>query len=253
MYTRYKSLTPDEALVFSYIESAGQEGIWSKAIKLRAGLHVSVVTKCLKTLETRRYIKPIKTIRFPSRKIYMLYDLNPLESVTGGPFYDKDNAEIDVDFVQVLAEWAERYIIGRSWYHPSTSNSTKRKEREILGKASKDRSDNMLPMPPGYTGYPTTAEITRDLNTSGLSNTIMKEAEMQQLIDILCWDGRIEKSWSGQGYKAVRQPEHLQGDDGLAESPCGRCPNFIICHDDGPINTRSCEYFQDWLTSPPRP
>lgn len=183
----------------------------------------------------------------------MLYDLSPLESVTGGPFYDKDNAEIDVDFIQALAEWAERYIIGRSWYHPSTPHSAKRKEKEIRGQVGRDRSDSMLPMPPGYTGYPTIGEITRDLNKSGLSKTVMKEAEMQQLIDILCWDGRVEKSWSGQGYKAVRQPEPSKGNNnGLVESPCGRCPNLAVCHNDGPINTRSCEYFQDWLALPPK-
>ena len=236
--------------MFSYVESAGQEGIWTKAIKLRAGLHVSVVTKCIKTLETGKYIKQIKTIRFPNRKTYMLYDLNVSENVTGGPFYDKENAEIDVDFVQVMAEWAERYIIGRSWYHTSIPHSVNRNTKDPRAKVSRDRSNNMLPMPPGYTGYPTIAEITRDLNKSGLSNTLMKEAEMQQLIDILCWDGRIEKAWSGQGYRAVRQLDRSESDIGLAESPCGRCPNLDICHDDGPVNTKSCVYFPDWLAAP---
>ena len=249
LWCRYQFLTPDEALVFSYVESAGQEGIWLQAIRLRAGLHGSVITKCLKSLVSKQYIKQIFTIKFPKRRTYFLYDINPPESVTGGPFYDKENAEIDVDFVQVLAQWAERYIIARSWYFPSSQASAKRKEKDNRAQAGRDRSGNMLPMSPGYNGYPTIAEMTRDLNKYGLSNTILKEAEIQQLVDTLCWDGRVEKAWSGKGYKAIRQLDPAGSDNGFTEPPCGRCPNFAICHDDGPINTRSCEYFQDWLAT----
>ena len=78
----------------------------------------------------------------------------------------------------------------------------------------------------------------------------MRESEVSQLLDILCWDGRLEKIRNGRSYKAIRR---VAGEDvavlenGLTESPCGRCPVFDICEDDGPVNARTCEYFQDWL------
>ena len=114
------------------------------------------------------------------------------------------------------------------------------------GAVSRDRSKDMLPMPPGYRGYPTTSEITRAINGSGISGVIMKEAEMLQLLDILSWDEKVEKVPGGRGYRALRR---IGGWDGgaLAEAPCARCPVFDICEDGGPVNAATCEYFNDWL------
>ena len=242
-------MTVDEALVFSYIDTAGSEGIKLQAIRHRSGLHAGVVTKSLKSLEKGKYIKQVATLH--AAKTYMRYDLHPPESVAGGPFYDKKNQEMDVDFIQILADYVERYIVGRSWYFPDGSRSLKRKEKDPYSTGNRDRSSEMLPMPPGHTGYPTIASITKDLNSSGLSNAIMKEAEMQQIVDILCWDGKIEKSPFGEGYKALRNPQRTESQHGLTEAPCGRCPNLAICHDDGPVNIRSCTYFQEWLAPVP--
>lgn len=35
--------------------------------------------------------------------------------------------------------------------------------------------------------------------------------------------------------------------EGLTETPCGRCPVFTFCKEDGPINPFNCEYFKTWL------
>ncbi|KAF9057373.1 RNA polymerase Rpc34 subunit-domain-containing protein [Panaeolus papilionaceus] len=34
---------------------------------------------------------------------------------------------------------------------------------------------------------------------------------------------------------------------GLTEAPCGLCPSFEFCKDDGPVNARECTYYGDWL------
>ncbi len=108
----------------------------------------------------------------------------------------------------------------------------------------------MLPFPAGYNGYPTLAEATEAINESGISGITMKESEMKQLIDNLCWDGRLEKVRNRKAYRAVRVVTGEEGislENGLTESPCGRCPVFDLCEEDGPVNARTCEYFQDWL------
>ena len=108
----------------------------------------------------------------------------------------------------------------------------------------------MLPMPPGFTGYPTLSEITKALNASRLSHVIMKEAEILQLLDILVWDARIERVPSMKAYRAVRrvpEPGVSEFGNGLTEAPCGRCPVIEICGDGGPVNATTCEYFEDWL------
>ena len=114
----------------------------------------------------------------------------------------------------------------------------------------RDRSKAMLPMPAGYRGFPTLSEVTRAINGSGLSGVTMKESEMGQLLDILCWDGRLERIKGGKAYRATKQVDGEDGvefGNGLTEAPCGRCPVFEFCEEGGPVNARSCEYFQEWL------
>lgn len=294
---KYKTLTADEALVYSLIESAGREGIWSRILRSKSGLHMTVMMRCLKILESKSYIKQIKTVKFPNRKTYMLAGLQPSEDVTGGPFYT--DGVLDDEFVHQMARWAERYIVGRSWYHRPLDtrhhNQQQQQPRDIQ-KSSKrqqiskqkleskrnsalesspapDRQSGdgkqLLPFPPGYTGYPTISEITRAINDSNISPVTMKEVEMKQLLDILVWDGRIEKNTYTNGYKAVRQAalavisgqrEAADANGGqdtdidyegrgsaLTEAPCGRCPVLAFCEEGGPVNARSCEYFAEWL------
>ncbi|KAI4092687.1 MAG: hypothetical protein LQ348_002353 [Seirophora lacunosa] len=289
---KYRTLSADEALVYSLIESAGREGVWSRILRSKSGLHMTVMTRCLKTLEGKSYIKQIKTVKFPNRKTYMLAGLQPSEDVTGGPFYT--DGVLDDEFVHQMAKWTERFIVGRSWYQRSPSDphhqprTTKlssihhkpvaKQQLESKRNAaletpsrhggSRAQQKELLPFPPGYTGYPTIAEITKAINTSGLSPVVMKEVEMKQLLDILIWDGRVEENSFTGGYKAVRLAALavLHGskraeDDGagsaadaaingwsaLTEAPCGRCPVLAFCEEGGPVNARTCEYFAEWL------
>ncbi|KAL8942833.1 MAG: hypothetical protein Q9216_001448 [Gyalolechia sp. 2 TL-2023] len=289
---KYKTLTADEALVYSLIESAGREGIWSRILRSKSGLHMTVMMRCLKTLENKSYIKQIKTVKFPNRKTYMLAGLQPSEDVTGGPFYT--DGVLDDEFVHQMARWAERYIVGRSWYqrhhdtrqHQQPHNIPKSSKHHRASKQQMESTRSsaleshtssncmssdtkeLLPFPPGYTGYPTIPEITRAINASNISPVTMKEVEMKQLLNILVWDGRIEKNIFTNGYKAIRQaamavinrqPEAADDDargaeaeyegrgSALTEAPCGRCPVLAFCEEGGPVNARTCEYFAEWL------
>ena len=224
---------------------------------------MSVMNQCLKKLEKKNYVKPVKSVKFPGRKTYMLSQLQPSEDVTGGPYYT--DGALDEEFINQMGYWTERYVSGRSWWLPSIGDSGRRKNKthlsskqaedlravELAGKVSgKDRSKNALPMPAGYIGYPTIPEITKAINASRISPVVMKEAEMKQLLDVLCWDGRLQTALGGKAYKAVRpfdEKTEEVTENGLTEAPCGRCPVSDICEEGGPVNARTCEYFQEWL------
>ncbi|KAL8688961.1 MAG: hypothetical protein Q9218_005253 [Villophora microphyllina] len=279
---KYKSLSAEEALVYSYVETAGREGIWSRILRSRSGLHMTVMTRCLKTLESKNYIKQIKTVKFPNRKTYMLAGLQPSEAATGGPFYT--DGVLDDEFVHQMAKWTERYIVGRSWSHrhePHSKRSSKQQHlsrqqveakrnttlEALSGNHPGGSSETLLPFPPGYTGYPTVGEITRAINESKISPVTMKEMEMKQLLDILIWDGRIEKNQFSESYKAVKKAalatmkpsrtedgenaenegDLIEGESALTEAPCGKCPVMGFCEEGGPVNARTCEYFAEWL------
>ena len=70
-------------LVYTTIRSAENEGIWTKTIKIRTNLHQTVLTRVLKSLENRALIKPMKSVKFPGRKLYILAELSPSKDVTG--------------------------------------------------------------------------------------------------------------------------------------------------------------------------
>ena len=224
---------------------------------------MTTMNRAVKSLEAKNYIKSIKTVKFPNRKTYMLARLQPSEDVTGGPFYT--DGVLDDEFILQMSYWTEKYVIGRSWRHPPLPEPSRRKDSSRLTQeqaedlrnaelqrrgGGRDRSQDMLPLPPNYHGYPTLLEITKAINSSGLSGIVMREAEMAQLLDVLCWDGRLEKVRHGKAYRAVRQVVGENGmnvENGLVESPCGRCPVFDVCEDGGPVNARTCEYFHEWL------
>ncbi|MCJ1251321.1 34-kDa subunit of RNA polymerase III (C) [Trapelia coarctata] len=262
---KYRGLGAEDAMVYAYIESSGREGIWTRTIRSRTNLHQTVMNRCLKTLENKHLIKSIQSAKFPTRKIYILATLQPSDDVTGGAFYT-DN-ELDIPFVAELHRVAEKYIMAKSWYHPPSKGTSRKKvkktkmsqqeaeelrrqELEDKQQQSQDSRSAMVPMPPGYTGYPNISDITRAIHSSKVSQIAMKEAEVRQLMDVLCWSGRVEKVMDGKAYRSVRYGPGVDGvqvENGLTEAPCGRCPVFDLCEEGGPVNATTCIYFQDWL------
>ena len=248
--------------MYSYIEAAAREGIWTKTIKMRTNLHQTLINRALKALEARHYIKPIKVVKWPNKKYYMLASLQPSEDVTGGPWFT--DGVLDEEFIHQMCAWAEKYIRSRSWVHSSSkmiadkkTNMTKAQaevaraqELEMKKHQSRTRGGVMLPLPPGYGGYPTLPEITKELNASGISGVVLKESEMQTLLDVLCYDGRVMRVMDDEGYKSVRPTATDDASvigNGLTEAPCGRCPVFNLCEEGGPVNASNCEYFKAWL------
>ena len=244
--------------MYSHIESAGREGIWVKAIRTKSNLHQAPLNKALKLLESKGLIKPVTSQKAPSRKTYMLSSLQAPEEVTGGPFYSEGH--IDEVLIRHASYFLERYIHSKSWHRrerkPSREerHTGKRKHVTIADDEHRETRKSKqpqvhVPMPPGYVGYPTVGELTQVLNASGLSTVKLKEDEVHQLLDILCWDGRVEKVLHGRAYKTVRPGAWDETDGGHAftEAPCGRCPVGDLCDETGPVNAATCEYFPTWL------
>lgn len=258
-------------MVFSHIEAAGQEGIWTRIIKARTNLHQSVVLKTLKSLEHKGFIKSISNVKYPTRKIYMLASLSPSEDVTGGPWFT--DGELDTEFVKQLCNLLAKFIYSKSFYKPpstSTANPPSSKRRKIAATkppqtevsfsnpnhaSSSSSTPSLLPYPPSHTSYPTLKEILSWINTSGVTEVPLAEEHVRQLTDILYYDNRIERVNEGKAFRAVR---HVPTDDpedsaqpgvgnAFTEAPCGRCPVFSLCEEGGPVSASTCVYFKDWL------
>lgn len=240
-------MSKEEAIVLSYVDDAQKEGIWVRHIRSRSGIAQNSVNLILKKLEQKTIIKQVTNAKNPARKHYMLYHLEPSEDVTGGPFYTEGS--LDEDYVFQISKVVYDFVTHQSWgqraTHKVEGDMQERQLQDVSGIAQK------LPMTPSYTGYPTLSEITRYVNNSKVSSVNLVDTDIKQLLDILCWDGKVSLVASGKAYKSV-QGVHDIFDVGLAsngftEAPCGRCPVFTWCEEHGSVNSKTCKYLEDWI------
>ncbi|KDQ13864.1 hypothetical protein BOTBODRAFT_45033 [Botryobasidium botryosum FD-172 SS1] len=162
----------DEAMAYSHIEGAGNQGIWTKTLKARTGLHQTVLNRCLKTLEQKSLVKSIKSVQFPTRKLYMLSHLTPSTDVSGGPWYT-DN-ELDTEFIRTVMASCLAFIKSRSFPKPTT------KCAQPIYSASYTKK------------YPNVNEITEWLRRANITTTELNAKHVQMLLDVLVYDGEIE-------------------------------------------------------------
>ncbi|KAK5013117.1 DNA-directed RNA polymerase-like protein III subunit Rpc34 [Cryomyces antarcticus] len=265
------ALTSDERLIYGHIESTSTTGIWTKALKAKTNLHQTVMTRALKSLETKRLIKPIKSVKYPARKIYMLSHLIPSEDVTGGPWFA--DGELDLDLIEALTDPILHWVQARSWKEaPRVTQSVvarKKLEKEKAMAAANKGSSGvpdieepkytpptgsngrpLLALPPNHRTYPTAAAILEFISSVGiLEGLTLTEADLKTLLDVLVFDGKLERM-GAQGYRTVRQPKNIpeEGEgNGFSSAPCGRCPVFSLCEEGGPVSASNCVYFDSWL------
>lgn len=174
---KISAMSNDEVMVYSYIEASGREGIWTKTIRAKTNLHQHVVLKCLKSLESQRFIKSIKSVKNPTRKIYMLYNLQPSIEVTGGPWFT-DN-ELDTEFIDSLLTVIWRYIASKTFPHafqPPSSNVN-------VVQSS---------YPANHTGYITLDAAMEFITSNKITNIELGIGDIRSLCEVLVYDDKLE-------------------------------------------------------------
>ncbi|KAI9061468.1 RNA polymerase Rpc34 [Trametes sanguinea] len=136
-----KGLTEDETLVLDRIRAAGNQGIWTKHIKAQTQLHQTVVDKCLKSLTQKQLVKTVPDVRHPTRKIYMLVNVQPAVELTGGPWYT--DKELDTEFIKLLSDVCLKIVQDRST------------PKAIPGEGNRGR--RLYPL--SYSPYPTANQV----------------------------------------------------------------------------------------------
>lgn len=140
-------------------------------IKARTNLHQTIMNRCLKMLEQKQLVKAVKSVKFPTRKIFMLYDLTPSIELSGGPWYT-DN-ELDTGFIHELSMACLRYIQSKTW--------------------PKDGRSSAL-YPASHTEHlPTVAHVHQYLKEARLTDTDLEPEHVVALLDLLIYDREVEK------------------------------------------------------------
>lgn len=216
MAAKLEGLEQEQVLVHQAIERSGDKGIWTRDIKNVTNISQHNLTKALKVLEQRMLIKSVRSVASKSKKLYMLYELEPAKEVTGGPWYT-DGQDFDHAFVTALGKFVTQLV----------------------------RSHGMMDL----------ATICEKIKISGISKVELTLKEVELVVGTLVFDGNLEDVQASMllvtGYAAAKKvykaakPMHPPA--ALTASPCGLCPVVAHCSDGGAISPASCEYMSQWL------
>ncbi|RYP33457.1 hypothetical protein DL767_004735 [Monosporascus sp. MG133] len=285
---KYKLLTSQEqVLVYEIIDAAGAEGAWQQDIKRRLNMQDTALRKALKELETKRLVSQFTTVENASKKMWIKAHIKPSARATGGPFYT--DSYLDEPYIEELQRIIVAFVKERGSYLSTgrAASPILPKKGVIKGSASeaavnsrKRPADAMaddnpapppkvhrtvrLPLPAGYNDYTTVEDLAEAIASTGIAKgQALKPEHIQELVDVLVWEGRLEQVRVGDrvGYRAARLAKSnpargvkLDAEDywkprtnGLTTVPCGRCPVFELCEEGGPVWAGGCEYFDQWL------
>jgi DNA-directed RNA polymerase III subunit RPC6 len=98
--SKFAGLDASARMVYQVIERSGNMGIWTKDIKKETNIQNQAMNKILKSLESRRLIKQVKSVTAKNKKLYMMYNLTPSTELTGGVWYS--DLEFDHEFISEL-------------------------------------------------------------------------------------------------------------------------------------------------------
>ncbi|KAL0819615.1 hypothetical protein ABMA28_007697 [Loxostege sticticalis] len=219
-----KGADNEEKVVFNLIEEAGNKGIWIRDIRNGSNLANTQLTKVLKNLESKKLIKAVKCVNASKKKVYMLYNLEPDRSVSGGAWYQ--DQDFESEFVDILNRQCLRFLQQRA-------DKIKNNPRgPIIGRTQ---------------SYATAAEVQKYITDLGISNVKLEVEDVITILNTLVYDGKAESSVYPDGSKVYRAIETLIPPPGLVQVPCGVCPLIHKCCSTGLVTPQDCVYMAEWL------
>ncbi|XP_053713746.1 DNA-directed RNA polymerase III subunit RPC6 isoform X2 [Synchiropus splendidus] len=232
--SKMKGSDNQEKLVYQIIEDAGNKGIWSRDIRFKSNLPLTEINKILKNLESKKLIKAVKSVAASKKKVYMLYNLQPDRSVTGGAWYS--DQDFESEFVEVLNQQCFKFL---------------------QSKAETARDSMQSPMVQRNSSFATSHEVWKYISELGISKVDLSMDDIETILNTLIYDGKVEMtviaakegtvgSVDGQ-MKLYRGVNTIIAPTGLVKTPCGLCPVFDDCHEGGEISPSTCIYMNEWL------
>ncbi|KAI4492083.1 hypothetical protein M0802_010091 [Mischocyttarus mexicanus] len=214
----------EEKIVYSIIEEAGNKGIWIRDIRTKSNLILIQLNKILKKLESKKFIKAVKSVAANKKKVYMVYDIEPNRSVTGGAWYHAQDFE--VDFVKILNDTALDFL-----------------NKKIIHANKWDGG----PLDARNMAFASSKEVWKFISDIGISKVKLVVEDIEMILDALMYDGKVEKSVSSDGTNMYRSIKPLLTDSGILNTPCGVCRVRKNCSDIGDVTPTKCLYMKEWL------
>ena len=229
--SKTKGFESEEKLIYQIIEDAKCTGIWIRDIRYKCNLQMTQVNKILKGLESKKLIKAVNSVAAGKKKVYMLYNLEPDSSVTGGAWYS--DQDFESEFVDVLSQQCCKFLL-----HKRDQAQDRGLDAVSLEGAS----------------FASSNEVLTYISQLGISKVALSTKDIETILNTLVYDGQVEmnvvleNTASGiQQKKMFKAVKALLPVTGLMKVPCGVCPVAKDCHDNGKISPNTCIYVNDWL------
>jgi len=225
---RLVGLDPAHMAVYQLIEKTSDKGANNRLLKDSSRLQQHTITKITKELMQRRIIKEVKSIQNKNRKVFMLYDVEPAQEVSGGSWYH--DGEFAASWVEQLRQRCQQYL--------EEHNGRAVTLQDVHGHVS---------MSPGVS-VPSEQDIEHIMRTLELDEFVYSvQAATGQMIYTL-----RSRGVSGHSFDifAGRLPSHLretQVDQPGLVVPCLSCHLQNECQSGGRICPEKCNYFTEWL------
>ena len=211
------------------------------------------------------------SVKFPSRRMYLLKHLQPSPDVVGGR-WQKDG-DWDVALMDTVADIVAQYIQEETcilvpanwnpWRDSEMAPAIEKKKAEVRAAraAVQDVEDTPRLRPFKFDqdprapqllyrdepSYPTATSVADWLNSKEiLTDGGVTEEDMTHILEKMELQGRLQEMRGG-GYRTDLATRRTKPSNGFVDSPCGICPVFDRCGDSGEITARTCKYFAEWL------
>eukprot|EP00127_Corallochytrium_limacisporum_P006301 Clim_evm12s225 gene=Clim_evmTU12s225 len=236
---RLDELGHEERLLYQIIQQHGTQGVWTRDLMRQANMQRTQMNKALKLLESKKLVKAVNAVS-SKKKMYMLYELTPDRSLTGGTWYS--DQEFESEFVAILQDTVAEYLKERS---------QEAKTGDVFGELL----DCLC----------TIDEVKDRIAQIGISTVPLSNDDVRSILDTLVYDRRamivsgiptgcppshplrIQAARGADTTRLYRFHATTHPVDSTLSVPCGVCPVAKDCSPDGLVNPRTCIYMKQWL------
>ncbi|KJE92628.1 polymerase III polypeptide F [Capsaspora owczarzaki ATCC 30864] len=211
----------DERLIYQTIESVKNRGIWTRDLRHKTNIGIGQLNKTLKKFETAKLIKAVKSVAASKKKVYMLYDLEPDKTLSGGAWYSEQ--EFDSEFAQQIQHAVLRYL--KSRYESCSA------ERKYIDS------------------FVSCEEVTQHIADIKLATIALSFQEIHEVLISLVYGGALIQEDVDPGLQLFAWKELRLPPTPMATVPCGVCPVFQLCEDGGIISPETCQYMDEWFAT----
>ena len=204
--TKLLSLDSEQFSIYNIIMRNGRAGIWTRDIKSQSGKHQISVNKILRHLEGRQLVKAFKSIKSPSKKYYMLYDLSIPAELGGGVFYT--DQQFDFELIATLRHVSLKILFdcARDQAASAKNASFKTKVGDGARAGLLCSATALVTARFGGGAGMSLDQLCSKMNDLGvLAHHKLNVREVKQIVDTLVADGQVERveSTSGRGMAAA--------------------------------------------------